>query len=790
MIKGGVWKNTEDEILKAAVMKYGKNQWARISSLLVRKSAKQCKARWFEWLDPSIKKTEWTRNEEEKLLHLAKIMPTQWRTIAPIIGRTAAQCLEHYEKLLDSAQDRDGGGGVGGADDPRRLRPGEIDPNPEARPPRPDPMDMDEDEKEMLGEARARLANTKGKKAKRKARERQLEEARRLASLQKKRELRAAGIELRTHKRKRRRDIDYRTEIPFHKRAPAGFFDVGKDKERTKDMASDKELWKNKDLGELEGRRREEEEERERKKDARRERIHRRGNLPEALMHVNKLNDPAQILRRTSLSLPAPQVTDQELEQISKMGAPLTPQIHGGTGATKTLLGTYGGRTPMPTPMRTPRTPMGRDTILEEAQNLIRLTNAQTPLKGGENEELNPTSFNGLTPRTGMRATPSAMTPAHGEDGPGGSATPARTPGIKGMTPRSVHGTPLRDDLSINPEAGMTAAVAKKANKKRKGMLAKKLAAGLAALPEATNEYALRKPVLPKDVLEWKKEELDIEEDAEDALSRIAQVAKELEEAQLRRRHMAIQRTLPRPVALNINMGARADDNAVYSELRKEMVMMIRYDAHYHPVSKKKKPNKKVRPPTLQEFKDDELNIARDLVNEEAKGVVMTQLSGLTQGQLAQAWGKAFSQTMFIPSEKAYGKRADVSQAEWKEALVQEYELTRGRVEQQMKKANKTENRLKIKLGGYRSRAKKMATSLDTNHGELVMANEELNAFEDLFTQESRGVPYRVACLEKENQALDENEQRLQGKYARLTSEKEALVRMLTAHKAAAVKAS
>ena len=49
-------------------------------------------------------------------------------------------------------------------------------------------------EKEMLSEARARLANTQGKKAKRKARERQLEEARRLAVLQKKRELKAAGI--------------------------------------------------------------------------------------------------------------------------------------------------------------------------------------------------------------------------------------------------------------------------------------------------------------------------------------------------------------------------------------------------------------------------------------------------------------------------------------------------------------------------------------------------------------------------------------------------------------------
>ena len=52
---------------------------------------------------------------------------------------------------------------------------------------------MDEDEKEMLSEARARLANTRGKKAKRKAREKQLEEARRLASLQKKRELKVGA---------------------------------------------------------------------------------------------------------------------------------------------------------------------------------------------------------------------------------------------------------------------------------------------------------------------------------------------------------------------------------------------------------------------------------------------------------------------------------------------------------------------------------------------------------------------------------------------------------------------
>ncbi len=40
-MKGGVWKNTEDEVLKSAIMKYGKNNWARVASLLPRKTAKQ-----------------------------------------------------------------------------------------------------------------------------------------------------------------------------------------------------------------------------------------------------------------------------------------------------------------------------------------------------------------------------------------------------------------------------------------------------------------------------------------------------------------------------------------------------------------------------------------------------------------------------------------------------------------------------------------------------------------------------------------------------------------------------
>jgi hypothetical protein len=95
------------------------------------------------------------QEEDEKLLHLAKLMPTQWRTIAPIVGRTATQCLERYQKLLDEAEAKEneelglaGPGDAGaGVDDVRRLRPGEIDPDPETKPARPDPIDMDEDGK-------------------------------------------------------------------------------------------------------------------------------------------------------------------------------------------------------------------------------------------------------------------------------------------------------------------------------------------------------------------------------------------------------------------------------------------------------------------------------------------------------------------------------------------------------------------------------------------------------------------------------------------------------------------
>jgi pre-mRNA-splicing factor CDC5/CEF1 len=92
----------------------------------------------------------------------------------------------------------------------------------------------------------------RGKKAKRKAREKQLEEARRLASLQKKRELRAAGIEMKERAR-RRRGIDYNKEVPFEKAPAPGFFDTGPEKELTREVGKE---FRPVTLEEMEGKRR------------------------------------------------------------------------------------------------------------------------------------------------------------------------------------------------------------------------------------------------------------------------------------------------------------------------------------------------------------------------------------------------------------------------------------------------------------------------------------------------------------------------------------------------------
>ena len=203
-------------------------------------------------------------------------------------------------------------------EDPRRLRPGEIDPNPESKPARPDPVDMDDEEKEMLSEARARLANTKGKKAKRKAREKQLEEARRLASLQKHRELKAAGIE--TVKRaKRVRGIDYNSEIPFERKPIPGLFGTAAELQTQANQFQEDDF-KPVTLAELECVGKRHFEEQLQKQELKCQQLVERRSVQSAIFKANSQNSRSSPEHRMPLVLPQPRISVFEVDQIGRLG--------------------------------------------------------------------------------------------------------------------------------------------------------------------------------------------------------------------------------------------------------------------------------------------------------------------------------------------------------------------------------------------------------------------------------------------------------------------------------------
>jgi hypothetical protein len=157
------------------------------------KTAEQCETRWFEYLTPQISHAEWTRDEEARLLDLVRTWGSNWRTIAQQLrGRTPAQCQERHGQLLDAARSA-ATSATGGAGGGSAVVFHQVDHRPETRAARLDTIDEDRDEKMLLDEARARLANTLGRKGLRKQRERALVAAKQRAAVQHHRELRAAA---------------------------------------------------------------------------------------------------------------------------------------------------------------------------------------------------------------------------------------------------------------------------------------------------------------------------------------------------------------------------------------------------------------------------------------------------------------------------------------------------------------------------------------------------------------------------------------------------------------------
>jgi len=798
-MKGGIWTNVEDELLKSAVMKYGMNQWARCSSLLPKKTAHQCKARWFEWLDPSIKKTEWSREEEEKLLHLAKLLPTQWRTIAPIVGRTAAQCLEHYEKMLDAAQGEEEG--YDRRDDPRRLRPGEIDPNPEVKPARPDPVDMDEESKEMLQEARARLANTRGKKAKRKAREKQMEEARRLAALREKRELKAAGIEVRAKRKRKFKGIDYSVEIPFQKLAPDGFYDPTADPAPS---AGEKGRRPGRLLSQMSEKRRDLAEEERRRADKRKQEAKKQQNLPELLMQINKLNDPELVRRYVKLVLPTPQVTDDELEDIARLGSDTQQlleqqrqqqqQAGGSSAVTRSLLPAFRG-TPTPVSMgvaqRTPaRTPARADPLLREAQDLLAMSRAQTPLKGGENTPLHFTDFGGATPRSSAPQTPNQLLLA------------ARTPQQKrgGSTPAGSQ-TPVRDSMSINSKqsgGGPLSMVDLDELEPQR----QQLKLGLASLPAPSNEYQL---VLPDsgaadeqdDDDDHDEEMLDgsaaVVEDAAEVKRRLQAEQERAERARFAARSQVLRGELPRPFQVEQPAAAPAEVDPA-ALVQAELAALLYDDQLHYPVevpsakgkkSKKRQKKRAHRPLpdgyAYEEFDASLLERARLLLNDQVEellaeaGCELPTPGSAALEQLVAAQRELSERYTFVPSTGAYRAKSSLSAVESGESADHQYramaQLQRQHCEQVARLAKLTQ----VYCGGYQKRSEALSQELAQLYAQVDSSEIELACFRERLRCESEALPGRLARTRRETALEEEKEKELQDRYRVLQSELETL---------------
>lgn len=753
VVKGGVWTNIEDEVLKAAVSKYGLNQWARVSSLLARKTPKQCKARWQEWLDPSIKKVEFTKEEDEKLLHLAKLMPTQWRTIAPLVGRTANQCIERYQKLLDEAEQREaselsltGGDETSAptADDVRKLRPGEVDPDPETKPARPDTIDLDEDEKEMLSEARARLANTQGKKAKRKARERQQEESRRLAALQKRRELKTAGINIKVTTRKKGQ-MDYNADIPFEKKAAPGFYDTNEElalneRQRANFDPRKQQL--------AQAKRKQDEEDEAGRKRRKADKDAPSASYREALKagQAQRLREAEQSSKRRALNLPAPQVGEGELEDIVKMGMigeRANTMAQGDNDATRGLVNSYSALN-TGAPIRTPKAPAHEDHIANEIKNIRALTETQSSLLGGENTPLHEgagsTGFESAAPRMQNIVTPNPF------------ATPLRS-GANGVgaTPLRPGQTPLRtprDNFALNSQSNDM-------------VLRHRLQQGLASLPkpkqqawelelpEEQQEVTVAGNGLPEDAAERDRRERELRE-AQQLLER-------------KRRTQVMQRGLPRPVSVNLAVLSRvADDieDPAEKAVAREAALLMAYDAAKYPLPGATRGGET---PSLAQIDDDALAEAR-------RQILMDVKNQPKPEEVEAAWVKSNNNSLLL----GLGCYDDTEQ-DGLEAMKVAAEDIQETMIASAEKGSKLEKKLNLHLGGYKQRAETLRKKIGETATDLEKATNALHAFEIMASSEEVAVKNRLAALREEVGFVSRREREAQEVYRRNQEELSAL---------------
>lgn len=97
----GNWSAEESETLRVLVEQMGDDNWNEVAERLGTRNAKQCRERWRNKLDPSIKRTNFTPEEDEKILALFRQIGSRWSEMAKLLpGRPDNGIKNHFNSVL------------------------------------------------------------------------------------------------------------------------------------------------------------------------------------------------------------------------------------------------------------------------------------------------------------------------------------------------------------------------------------------------------------------------------------------------------------------------------------------------------------------------------------------------------------------------------------------------------------------------------------------------------------------------------------------------------------------
>jgi len=102
LVKGS-WSKLEDQIVKEMVQKHGVGgvKWSVIAAKLPGRLGKQCRERWFNHLDPALKKEPWTEEEDKMLMDAQARLGNKWCQIAALIpGRSENSVKNRWNSAM------------------------------------------------------------------------------------------------------------------------------------------------------------------------------------------------------------------------------------------------------------------------------------------------------------------------------------------------------------------------------------------------------------------------------------------------------------------------------------------------------------------------------------------------------------------------------------------------------------------------------------------------------------------------------------------------------------------